>query len=147
MNQAFRAYFRSPDSVADFRLGGELQKESGFFRFGAGIDCYGQCSVRQPVTNYRAHLEDVSFATKIDRRHVTLPFDPNQVAENLRLEAYTGQMHAGTYLFRRQRGNSSDLLSWAAGFSSPLPANSSTNSFARRYAVTFSPLAGGSHRG
>jgi len=94
MNQAFRAYFRSPDSVADFRLGGELQKESGFFRFGAGIDCYGQCSVRQPVTNYRAHLEDVSFATKIDRRHVTLPFDPNQVAENLRLEAYTGQMHA-----------------------------------------------------
>jgi hypothetical protein len=93
MNQAFRYYFRCPDSVADFRLGGELQKESGFFRFGEDVDCYGQSCVRRPSANYRAHLDDVSFAAKIGRRHVTLPFDPDQVAENLRFEAYTGQMH------------------------------------------------------
>jgi hypothetical protein len=94
MNQAFHAYFRCSDSVADFRLGGELQKESGFFRFGEYVDCYGQSSVRRPSTNYHPHLEDVSFAAKIDRRQVTLPFDPDQVAENLRFEAYTGQMQA-----------------------------------------------------
>jgi hypothetical protein len=94
MNQAFRHYFRCPDTAADFRLGGELQKESGFFRFGEGVDCYGQSSVRRPAANYHVQLEDVSCAAKIERRHVTLPFDPDQVAENLRFEAYTGQMHS-----------------------------------------------------
>jgi len=94
MNQAFRHHFRCPDTAADFRLGGELQKESGFFRFGEGVDCYGQSSVRRPAANYHVQLEDVSCAAKIERRHVTLPFDPDQVAENLRFEAYTGQMHS-----------------------------------------------------
>jgi hypothetical protein len=94
MNQAFLHYFRCPDTAADFRLGGELQKESGFFRFGEGVDCYGQSSVRRPAANYHAQLEDVSCAAKIERRHVTLPFDPDQVAENLRFEAYTGQMQS-----------------------------------------------------
>jgi hypothetical protein len=94
MNQAFRHYFRCPDTAADFRLGGELQKESGFFRFGEGVDCYGQSCVRRAAANYHAQLEDVSCAAKIERRHVTLPFDPDQVAENLRFEAYTGQMHS-----------------------------------------------------
>jgi hypothetical protein len=94
MNQAFSHYFRCPDTAADFRLGGELQKESGFFRFGEGVDCYGQSCVRRAAANYHAQLEDVSCAAKIERRHVTLPFDPDQVAENLRFEVYTGQMHS-----------------------------------------------------
>ena len=94
MNQAFRHYFRCPDDAADFRLVGELEKESGFFRFGEGVDCYGQSSVRRPAANYHVQLEDVSCAAKIERRHVTLPFDPDKIAENLRFEAYTGQMHS-----------------------------------------------------
>jgi hypothetical protein len=92
MNQAFRDYFRCPDSAADFRLGGELQKESGFFRFGEDVDCYGQSCIRQPAPTYRERLDDVSFAANIDRQHVILPFDPDQVSQNLRFEAYTGQM-------------------------------------------------------
>src|SRR6202795_571952 len=92
MNQAFHHYFRCPDSAADFRLAGELQKKSGFFRFGEDVDWFRQSCVRRPSANYRAHLDDVSFALEIDRRHVTLPFDPDEVAENLRFEAYTGQM-------------------------------------------------------
>jgi hypothetical protein len=93
MNQAFHTYFRCPDTAADFRLGEEPQKATGFFRFGEGVDCYGQSSVRRPAADYREQLEDVSGATKFERRHVTLPFDPDQVAENLRFETYTGQMH------------------------------------------------------
>jgi hypothetical protein len=92
MNEALRSYFRCPDSAFDFRLGEELQKEPGFFCFGEHFDCYGQSCVRQPATNYRAQPEDVSCELQIDRRHVTLPFDPDQIAKNLRFEAYTGQM-------------------------------------------------------
>jgi len=64
MNQAFRHYFRCPNTAADFRLGGELQKESGFFRFGEDVDCHGQSSVRRPAANYHAQLEDVFLRCK-----------------------------------------------------------------------------------
>jgi hypothetical protein len=94
MNEAFRAHFRCPDSAASFRLGGALGKESGFFRFGEGVDCYGQCSLGSPAPNYKIQLEDISRAVRLENGQVTLPFDPNQIAENLRCESYTGQMRA-----------------------------------------------------
>jgi hypothetical protein len=75
------------------------KKNLDFFGFGEYVDCYGQSSVRHPSTNYDPHLEDVSFAAKIGRRQVTLPFDPDQFAENLRFEAYTGQMQADQTYF------------------------------------------------
>jgi hypothetical protein len=99
MNQAFRAHFRCPDSVADFRLGGSLRKETGFFRFGEGVDCYGQSSVVSPSATYRIHLDDVSHAVKPDDPHISLPFDPDQVTDNLRCETYTGQMRAENTVF------------------------------------------------
>jgi hypothetical protein len=92
MNQAFRAHFRCPDTVATFHLGSTLQKESGFFRF-EGVDCYGRSCLKSPSENYRIPLEDVSGAVRLDECEVALPFDPDQLAENLRFERYTGQMH------------------------------------------------------
>jgi hypothetical protein len=95
MNEAFRAHFRCPDSVVDFRLYGALRKDEGFFRFGDGVDCYGQSAVSLPSPSYRVQLEDVSRAVKLEEQRVMLPFDPDQVADNLRCESYTGQMRAG----------------------------------------------------
>lgn len=93
MNNAFRAYFRCPDAAVDFQLGEEVQKEIGFFRFGEDVECYGRSCVRRPPAKYCEDLEDVALAAKIHRDRVSLPFDPDQVTENLRFEAYTGQMH------------------------------------------------------
>jgi hypothetical protein len=92
MNKAFRAHFRCPDSAADFRLSGSLRKESGFFRFGEGVDCYGQSCGNPPSASYRIQLEDVSRAVGHSGPQITLPFDPDQISDNLRYEAYTGQM-------------------------------------------------------
>jgi hypothetical protein len=94
MNQAFLAHFRCPDSVVDFRLGGTPPKESGYFRFGEGVDCYGQVCGDPPAANYRIHLEDVSRLVKFDDHQIALPFDPDQIVDNLRCESYTGQMRA-----------------------------------------------------
>jgi hypothetical protein len=91
MNQAFRDYFRCPDSAVEFRLGGPLREESGFFRFGSSVDCYGQSHLTSPAAEYKRELEDVARAVKTDDRRVTLPFDPDQIAKNLRFESYTGQ--------------------------------------------------------
>jgi len=94
MNQAFLAHFRCPDSVVGFRLGGTPGKESGYFRFGEGVDCYGQVCGNLPAADYRIHLEDVSRLVKFDDHQVALPFDPDQIVDNLRCESYTGQMRA-----------------------------------------------------
>jgi hypothetical protein len=94
MDKAFRAHFRCPDSAAEFRLGGALCQESGFFRFGEGVDCYGQSSSATPAATYQPLLEDVSRAVTIDDHRITLPFDPDQVVENLRSEAYVGKSDA-----------------------------------------------------
>ena len=93
MNQAFRAHFRCPDVAAEFRLGGALSKDQGFFRFGEGIDCFGHSSAATPVTPYHPLSEDVSRALFVDEHEhvVTLPFDPDQIAQNLRTEAYLEQ--------------------------------------------------------
>ncbi|MEQ1474658.1 MAG: hypothetical protein ABLQ96_12590 [Candidatus Acidiferrum sp.] len=99
MNQAFRAHFRCPDSAAEFRLGGSLRKESGFFQFGEDIDCYGQSSAVTPSATYRIHLEGAPHALKLGERQITLPFDPDQIADNLRCETYTGQMRAENTVF------------------------------------------------
>jgi hypothetical protein len=99
MNQTFRAHFRCPESTADFRLGGSLRKETGFFRFGEGVDCYGQSSTVSPSPSYRTHLDDVSHAARADDHHITLPFDPDQLTDNLRCETYTGQMRAENTVF------------------------------------------------
>jgi hypothetical protein len=93
MNQAFRAYFRSPDSAAEFRLGGTLSPQQGFFRFGESVECYGQSSAVVPAPAYHPLLEDVSRAVNVDDHEhlVTLPFDPDQLSQNLRMEAYIAQ--------------------------------------------------------
>ena len=94
MNESFRDYFRCPDSAADFRLDETLHKESGFFRFGEDVDCYGQSAVSVPSAIYTPQLQNVSRAVRLGERQIGLPFDPDQIAENLRCESYTGQMHA-----------------------------------------------------
>jgi hypothetical protein len=93
MNQAFRAYFRCPDPVADFRLGGTLSRQVGFFRF-EDVVCFGQTSTGSPIPRYGSQLEDVSRAVRSNQVQIILPFDPDQVAENLRYESYSGQMDA-----------------------------------------------------
>jgi hypothetical protein len=94
MNETFRAHFRCPDSISDFCLGGPVSKEAGFFRFGEGVDCFGQSCVKPPSATYRVQLEDVSRNVRLDECQVSLPFDPDQLADNLRCESYTGQMRA-----------------------------------------------------
>lgn len=92
MNQEFLAYFRCPTSATDFHLAGTLGADSGYFRFGAGVDCYGQSSAIQPSPKYRVRLDNVSKAVNLHGDHIDLPFDPDQIADNLRFESYTGQM-------------------------------------------------------
>ena len=87
-NQTLADYFRCAEEMMDFVPTGNLSGDSGFFRFGPDVICYGQSSsgVSAQVVNTVLHdcLRDVSIEDAILR----LPFDPGQVLENLRCERY-----------------------------------------------------------
>jgi len=88
LEQAVRDRYRCADAFLDFRLGGALPRDSGYFQFGLDTTCYGrsltcchQGQLGSPLCNM---LPEVSF----DGTQLVLPFDPNEVIDNLRLERY-----------------------------------------------------------
>jgi len=88
MNQTFLDYFRCPESLGDFAVGGELSADSGYFCFGEETICFGALSQGslnpQPTDALYNALVDAECAGSPLR----LPFDPSQVVENLRHERY-----------------------------------------------------------
>lgn len=96
MNQAFLDYYRCPDSFAGFALANETpngtpngkhgNQAPGYFHFGPGLTCYGTSfdaaqSVNGPLPDAMEHV-------RIENARCLLPFDPTEVADNLRYERY-----------------------------------------------------------
>jgi hypothetical protein len=88
MNRLFLEYYRCPASCVDFRPAGDLLPASGFFRFGRDLTCYGKASSVKTHREPLGSLEDVSSLTRLDTNATYLPFDPDEVVDNLRLERY-----------------------------------------------------------
>jgi hypothetical protein len=81
--------FRCPEElIADFALSGDLSQHSGFFQFGKGVVCYGQCSSGLPASSATDVLHDAAEHVCLDGDSVCLPFDPAKVVDNLRFERY-----------------------------------------------------------
>lgn len=93
MNQAFRDYFRCPDSLVSFELTGDhpISKDPSYFRFGPDLICYGRSSLAAQ-SDPSASLPEAQAYTRSEPSTCTLPFDPTEVAQNLRLERYVGRM-------------------------------------------------------
>ena len=88
MSKQFLDYFRCPASYANFRLKGELQPQPGFFLVGADLTCYGRTSLGQTHPESSGSLDDVLSAMRVERNTCVLPFDLDEVVENLRYERY-----------------------------------------------------------
>jgi len=93
MSRTFYEYFRCPDGAAKFFVEGRLSKNQGYFQFGKQIVCYGNSSGVPLATNAARHLADGSARVRLRNRKVGLPFNLDQIANNLRFEHYAG--HAG----------------------------------------------------
>jgi hypothetical protein len=87
MQQTFIDYFRCPARFGDFRLRGEQRGAEGFFRLGPQAICYGRLPSGISDGSIQ-HAEDVADLTGIADRTCYLPFDPDEVVSNLRLERY-----------------------------------------------------------
>ncbi len=92
MSRSFSEYFRSPDSVSEFFVNGEPSKAQGYFQFGEDIICYGTRSGIPGATHADGQLADCSAAVLVSNKKVGLPFDLDQVVDNLRFERYASHM-------------------------------------------------------
>src|ERR1035437_744085 len=77
-----------PEEFLDFRLSGELSADSGFFQFGPETTCYGRSVKSAYQTQLTSHLCDTLRGVSVDGTQLVLPFDPNEIIDNLRLERY-----------------------------------------------------------
>jgi hypothetical protein len=89
MNQAFLDYYRCPDSFAVFALAAGLPSGnvSGYFAFGPGLTCYGSSGFHG-CARATDHLPDALEQIRTDNSICILPFNPTEIADNLRLERY-----------------------------------------------------------
>jgi hypothetical protein len=88
VNQAFLDYYRCPGRFADFISvdGQHRNGHSEYFYFGSDLICYG--CVLQGRREVDAHLPDISSQVRIEGSTCLLPFDPTEIANNLRWERY-----------------------------------------------------------
>lgn len=81
--------------IAPFEVKGQLSRESGYFRFGSNIVCYGQCSSGTPWKSITRSLHDARDHVATRPSTVCLPFVPAQVVDNLRFERYIADPAGG----------------------------------------------------
>ena len=92
--QAVSDRYRCPAGFLDFRLSGELSRDSGFFQFGPAT-CYGRSVRNGNQAQSNSPLCDMLSSVSLDGTRLVLPFDPTEVIDNLRLERYlSGQFGA-----------------------------------------------------
>lgn len=99
MIDSLRRYFKGADFARLFSLQQDLSGDAGYFEFGKGNICYGRLSAGFRSPRPDGALYDVAGDVNSDNQRVSLPFDPDEVADNLRNERYlssNGFRNAGT---------------------------------------------------
>jgi hypothetical protein len=86
MNDSFLAHFKCPEQYVRLGLTGPPSTSRGFFRFGPDTVYYGRLS--QPNASPNGKLQDVLNEVRFNQGGVLLPFDLDEVVENLRCELY-----------------------------------------------------------
>ncbi len=83
-------HYRCPRESLNFHLDRERLCDSGFFQFGADTICYGRSSFGALAKEADSRLCDIREGISFEGGQVVLPFDPDEIIENLRLERYPG---------------------------------------------------------
>jgi len=87
MTSSFLDYFRCPQEFARFGVAGEFGQAPGFFRFGKDVTCFGRSAATvAPAAD--GNLLDVFPQAESRGDVVLLPFDADEIVQNLRKERY-----------------------------------------------------------
>ena len=86
MLRAISDYYRIPDGAITFSENTGPKAEAGFFEFD-GVTCFGRSRVPVASTNAGPLLDGKATARTVGNT-LSLDFDPDELAENLRHERY-----------------------------------------------------------
>jgi glycosyltransferase involved in cell wall biosynthesis len=92
MNFTFSEHFRCPDSIVEIRTSNPGSGDTGYFRFGDDVMCYGQTNSGKPAGLVGETIHDALPAARLGNQEVSVPFDFDQVVQNLRCEFYAGHV-------------------------------------------------------
>ena len=81
-------HFRCQGMIPDFCVSGALQESKGFFRFGLDAVCFGRTSSGKVSPEVNAALFDAAPQVQSRNGTILLPFDVNEIVDNLRHERY-----------------------------------------------------------
>ena len=89
-SKLLNTYYRFPNShLVPLASSGSLSEHKGYFRFGDNTTCYGRLSDGLASRSQNLDLDDVLSLVKMDDNRVRLPFDADEVVDNLLRERYT----------------------------------------------------------
>jgi hypothetical protein len=86
MKSSFLDYYRCPEEFARFELSARLGEPSGFFHFGKDITCFGRKAAGSEA--FSKDVPDVLSLLQVQENAIGVPFDVDEVVENLRRERY-----------------------------------------------------------
>jgi len=92
MIRALFEYYRIPEGLLGGAFRANVSNGSGFFHLGPDILCYGSCSTGVASNAENARSYDTLNYITLDHSELRLPFDPDQVIENMRREHYAASM-------------------------------------------------------
>jgi hypothetical protein len=87
-NEIVERYFRCPQKFLNFVPKANLSSENGYFQFGDHATCFGRYAGGRAAHSYCGNLPNALRDTEFRDGTVYLPFDPSEVAANLREERY-----------------------------------------------------------
>jgi hypothetical protein len=85
---ALQERYRYPEGFLEFRVAEGLPRESEYFQFGPETTCYGRHVEGGQPSGHLSRTVDVLPSVFLTGTQVVLPFDPDEVIDNLRLERY-----------------------------------------------------------
>jgi len=88
-NRVLAEYYRCVPSSVQFRTSGKLDGRPGYFRLGPDAICYGRLSSGDTAMRLPGDLRDALKWAVVQADNIELPFDVEEVIENLRRERYT----------------------------------------------------------
>src|SRR5262249_21351410 len=89
-SRAIQDYYKCALILPEFRAIEEPKGHSGFFRFGPDVVCYGQNTRNAVSATVAGELFESARHVQYREETVLLPFDVDQVTDNLRYERYEG---------------------------------------------------------
>lgn len=93
MSSTFLDYYLCPKEFARFGLSEPPGEAPGFFRFGKGITCFGRSAVSAGASP-ADYPPDARPLLRVEGAEIHLPFDVDDVTENLRRERYVSKAFA-----------------------------------------------------